>query len=163
MSFNATKNIFLAYCSEDLAVASRLRGALQSLMGDHVWMRDFDLDGGSLVVEELTDAAAEAKWFLILLSKASIDCQWMKTEASLATFRALKDLDARIVVLNLDNIRMSQTLKFAVEREVNFDLFKSRDLDEEFFKIADYIQQHSAAPETSDVYVNRGKRRTNSH
>jgi hypothetical protein len=56
-----TKNIFVAYCEADRQIASKLKETLESLLSDQVWMRDFELDGGSIIVEALSDAAAEAK------------------------------------------------------------------------------------------------------
>ena len=87
---NPTKNIFIGYCEEDRELASQLRDTLLDLLGNDVWMRDFDLDGGSLLVESLTDAAAKAKWFLLFISESSLNCQWLKTEANLMTFRAIE-------------------------------------------------------------------------
>jgi hypothetical protein len=155
---NPTKNIFVAYCDEDRELALKLRETLQALLTEDVWMRDFDLDGGSLLVESLTDAAAEAKWFIILISHAAIDSQWLRTEANLATFRAIEDLDVRIVVINIENIRLPQHLKFAVDQQTTVDLFRVKDPEEEFFKLAEYIEKYSASSPRMEIYVNRGEK-----
>ena len=97
MVLQHSKNIFIAYSEKDREIAGSLREALLQLFGNDIWMRDFDLDSGSLVVEALTDAAAEAKWFIILLSQSSTESQWLKTEADLATFRAIEDLEVKII------------------------------------------------------------------
>lgn len=155
---NLTKNIFVAYSDEDRELAANLRETLRALLTDDVWMRDFDLDGGSLLVESLTDAAAEAKWFIILLSAASLNSQWLKTEANLATFRAIEDLDVRIVVINIEDIRLPQHLKFAVDQLTTIDLFRVKDHEEEFIRLAEYIEKYSANKPRTEVYVDRGDR-----
>ena len=156
MSISASKSIFIAYGESDISVAKHLREALTGFLGDGVWMRDFDLDGGSVFVEALTDAAAEAKWFIILVSEASIQNRWLRLEANLSTMRSIEDLDVKIIVVKLEKLNLPQHLKFALESQMTVDLFRVEDQLEEFFRIAEYIANNSFIQPKKYIYVDRG-------
>jgi hypothetical protein len=97
MSSTQSKAIFVSYSDADRNVAFKLREALQTLLGPEVWLRDFDLDGGDLIIEATHEAMEEVKWFLLLLSEPSVKSHWVKLEANAATIRAFENLDVKII------------------------------------------------------------------
>jgi hypothetical protein len=91
MAVAHSKTVFVSSAREDKGVAASLRTVLDEYLKSLVWMRDIDLSAGTLVVEAINVAVTEAKWFILILSSAALQCKWVKTEADLATLRAIED------------------------------------------------------------------------
>lgn len=61
MSNSLSKTIYISYNDEDKDTARQLRETLKELLGEDSWMKDFDLNGGGLLVEEIGEAIDEAR------------------------------------------------------------------------------------------------------
>lgn len=152
-----TNNIFLSYSDSDKEIAIQLREALQNLLPDDVWMREFDLNGGSLIVEEIGNAMDGAKWLVVLLSKKAYDSHWLKFELDSATYRAIEDLGVRLLLVKLDDSAFPKHLEVTLKNQLSVNLDGITDYYPEFFKIAEYIGSESDPPGKNQVYVNRGE------
>ena len=150
------KSIVLSYAPRDRDAAIRLRGILAEYLGDELWLREFDLQGGDLLAEALDVAISNAKWFILLLSAEATKTPWIVRDARLATFRTLEDDDFRILVLKLDDSPLPKNLQGAVDEIDCIDLTAKNDLDAAFMEVADLIEKTESTRSTSIVYVDRG-------
>src|SRR5882762_1139749 len=153
-----TKSVFISYAPEDLSTALRLRDVLTGFVGsDEVWIRNIDLKSGELVAEAINSAVTEAKWFLFMLSEASANSDWGKSEINLATLRAIEDEDFRVVVLKLDGTLPPVHVQRAIQAYETIDLTTSTDKEYEFMKLAETIRRTISTYSKSIVYVDRGE------
>ncbi|HEX7313850.1 MAG TPA: TIR domain-containing protein [Pyrinomonadaceae bacterium] len=157
MSYPISKTIYISYSDEDKDTANQLSETLQSLLGEDSWMREFDLNGGGLLVEEIGEAIADAKWFILLLSVNSINSRWLRFEFDLATLRAIEDLGVKLIILKLDQSNLPRHLEVALSIQPTVDVSGAKDLFNEFFRVAEYINQHSEQETQNEVYVDRGE------
>ncbi|SMC99651.1 AAA domain-containing protein [Desulfocicer vacuolatum DSM 3385] len=150
------KEIFLSYSKQDDIFASKFRKILNDLFGKEIWLRDFDLNAGDLVIDCIGEAIAEAKWFIILLSFNSVQSKWLKMEADLATFRALNDQNFEIIVLKLDEAPIPPHLKIPFSKLTLIDFSSCQDDEAELLDLADYIDRTETTQKNTLIYVDRG-------
>jgi tetratricopeptide (TPR) repeat protein len=153
-----SKSVFVSYAEPDKPTAIELHSALTSLLGEDVWIRELDLNGGEILIEAISDAITEAKWFVILISASSVKSRYLKMEADWASFRAVQDLGVRIIVLRLDKSPLPNHLEVALSTQQVVDLSCSPDLQGDFIQIAEYIEKQISPISPVSVYVDRGEK-----
>src|SRR5437879_2573164 len=132
-----TKSIFISYAESDKLIALDLHSVLKRLLGDDVWIRELNLNGGEIVIEAINDAVTAAKWFIILVSASGAASKYLRMEADWASFRAVEDLGVRLIIVRLDNTALPKHLEIALGSQYVVDLSSSSDLQGDFFQIAD--------------------------
>ena len=150
------KSIFISYAEADKAVALDLHATLADLIGADSWIRDLDLNSGDILIEAINDAAADAVFFLILMSEAAATSTYLRLEANFASFRAVQDLGVRLLVLRLDQAPFPKHLEIALGSQHTIELASFVDPRAAFFDLAEYIEKHVHRPVSSQVYVDRG-------
>jgi tetratricopeptide (TPR) repeat protein len=153
-----SKSVFVSYAEPDQPTALELHSALTRLLGEDVWIRELDLNGGEIVIEAISDAVTEAKWFVILISASSVESRYLRMEADWASFRAVQDLGVRIIVLKLDKSPLPKHLEIALGSQHVIDLSASSDLQGDFIQVAEYIEKHVSPTGPVSVYVDRGEK-----
>src|SRR5713226_3029237 len=153
-----SKSVFVSYAEPDRQTALELHSALTRLLGDDVWIRELDLNGGEILIEAINDAVTEARWFVILVSSASVESKYLRMEADWATFRAVQDLGVRIIVVKLDKSTLPKHLEIALGSQYVTDLSSSSDLQGDFIQIAEYVERHVSMTGPVSVYVDRGEK-----
>jgi hypothetical protein len=154
----ASKSVFVSYAENDKSIALELHSALTGLLGEDVWIRDLDLNGGDIVIEALNDAVSAAKWFVILISETSVTSKYLRLEADYASFRALQDLGVRIIVIRLDAAPLPKHLEIALGSQDVVNIASSSDRQGDFIQIAEYIDKHVISAQPASVYVDRGEK-----
>jgi tetratricopeptide (TPR) repeat protein len=151
-------DVVISYAPRDLQVATRLREILTDWFDNRVWIRDFNLQGGQLVAEALSDAIGESRWFVLILSAAAMDSGWVRAEANLATFRAIREEEFRLVVVRLEQVAIPRIIRDATRDHRVFDLPSDDVMDDVLLQIAEYIQ---STPSTQGpkgaLFVDRGE------
>jgi TIR domain len=132
-----SKSVFVSYAEPDKSTALEIHSALTRLLGEDVWIRELDLNGGEIVIEAISDAVTEAKWFVILISASAVESKYLRMEADWASFRAVQDLGVRIIVLRLDKSPLPKHLEIALGSQHVIDLSSSTDLQ------GDFVQQRT--------------------
>jgi tetratricopeptide (TPR) repeat protein len=153
-----SKSIFIAHAENDRSVALELHSVLINLLGEDVWIRELDLNGGEIVIQAINDAITAAKWFLILVSASGANSRYLKMEADYASFRAVQDLGVRVIAIKLDKSSLPKHLEIALGSQYVVDLSSSSDLPGDFVQIATYIDNHIGPVEPWSVYVDRGEK-----
>jgi tetratricopeptide (TPR) repeat protein len=158
MADTLAKDVILSYAPLDRTVAEALTHVLTDWFGQTVWLRDFALDGGQLVIDAMSQAVSEAKWFILLLSNAAIESGWVRTEANLATFKALQDDNFRILILRLEDGDLPKYLRLALRGQDVWDLTDPTPSIREqlFLKVAELIETTGPTHTDSVIYVDRG-------
>jgi Flp pilus assembly protein TadD len=157
VSFSLSKTIFISYSEIDQKEAVNLSNILKDLFGEETWIRDFNLNGGDLISEATYEAMTDAKWFIVFVSSSSVISPWLRMEANAATFRSIEDQDFKIIVVKLDKTALPHHLEFALSTKYTLDLSDSHDLQDDFIRLAEYIDRNSAVGTKNDVYVDRGE------
>ena len=157
MSTEFSKTVFISYAPEDGAIARELRDVLQQFIGPQVWIKDIDLKSGTFIAEALNAAVTEARWFILLVSEASASSPWVRTEANLATIRAIEDEDFRVTVIRLDESNLPAHLRRAIEAYPVVNIASSQDREAVFLALAEQIEATISTPSKRLVYVDRGE------
>ncbi|HMP71510.1 MAG TPA: TIR domain-containing protein [Pirellulaceae bacterium] len=151
-----SKDILISYADTDKELAVKLRGVLADWFGGRIWMRDFDLNGGDLIVNALQSAFSEAKWLLILLSQAAVNSQWVMAEATIGTIRAIQDENVQIIIVKVGDCEPPIHFQIAVTNKKMFDLTREQDVMDAMMQIASYIEMTAEINTWRQVYEGRG-------
>jgi len=81
---------FISYSTEDQAFANRLHADLQN-SGVRCWFSPHDIQGGKKIHEQIDAAIHLYDRLLLILSKASMAIEWVKTEIAKARRRELRE------------------------------------------------------------------------
>jgi hypothetical protein len=83
-------SLFISYSTHDQVFAERLHTDLQA-KGVRCWFAPYDMRSGKKVYEQIDEAIRVHDKLLLILSPASMESEWMKTEISKARKRAIKE------------------------------------------------------------------------
>jgi hypothetical protein len=81
---------FISYSTQNQDFATRLHQELQAA-GVRCWFAPHDIQGGKKVHEQIGDAIRKFDGLLIILSDASMNSEWVKTEIADARQRAIRE------------------------------------------------------------------------
>jgi hypothetical protein len=71
--------VFISYSRSDLALANRVRSALDSI-GLNPWIDHIEISPGQSFLEKMNEGLREASYVLVLLSPASLNSRWVTRE-----------------------------------------------------------------------------------
>ncbi len=83
-------SLFISYSTKDQEFANRLHADLQA-KGVRCWFAPHDMRSGKKVHEQIDEAIRMHDKLLLILSPASMDSEWVKTEISKARKREVRD------------------------------------------------------------------------
>lgn len=83
-------SLFISYSTKDQVFAERLHADLQD-KGVRCWFAPHDVRGGKKLHEQIDEAIRLHDKLLLILSPASMDSEWVKTEISKARKREVKE------------------------------------------------------------------------
>lgn len=150
------KNIYVSYAEQDRDIALRLRSVFVTLLGNQTYIRDFDLNGGELVAQAISEAVGKANWFVIILSKYAVNSNWLKREADIATLRSMESEDFKIAVVKIDDITYPWYIEAAFKNQFTIRVDRDGDVESKFLNLAEYIEQTETTRAEGDIYVDRG-------
>lgn len=131
-------SFFLSYSSRNTLLARQIYGDLRTDAGVEVW---FDLaqsaDAGrnrdELISNWLRDSVYACKGFLLLLTKAALDSDWVAREIDFALHKRRSDDDFHLLVLKADDCPVPSSVTSTC-RVVDCDgIWWSRGINEELF------------------------------
>lgn len=150
------KEVFISYSEADDRAALQLESVLKDWLGDAVWVRDLDLNAGDIVFDAIQSAMSNAKWFIILITKASLDSHWIKREAKLGTFRSLEDENFQTILVKLEKCEYPSHLRLLLKNQMELDLSDESNPEDGFIRIAEAISQADITATGTSVYEGRG-------
>jgi TIR domain len=83
-------SVFISYSHKDEAFAQRLHDALQG-KGVRCWYAPEDIQGGQKIHEQIDEAIRVYDKLLLVLSKHSMNSEWVKTELANARRREVRE------------------------------------------------------------------------
>lgn len=131
-----SKEVVVSYAPADRHAAEKVSTLLRDWFGTNAWLRDFDLDAGQLIADAIDDALGEARWFILLLSPAAAESHWVRSEANLATFRAIEGEAFNIVAIRLDSSPLPKSLAAPLRIAKVFQVTPTFPLDEVVLSVA---------------------------
>ena len=81
--------VFLSYASEDKELARQVANTLQK-NGIETWWDDWEIKPGDSMRQKIDEGIGGCTHFLVLLTKQSIDKEWVKIEMDAGFVRKLK-------------------------------------------------------------------------
>ncbi len=104
-SVNKNRNIsiFISYSGADKQTALQIAKIL-SKYEVVVWMDDFNIKVGDSVVSRIEDGIRSADYFITLITKQSLESNWVKQEIELAYYSMKENNRPRIIPIVMDNV-----------------------------------------------------------
>lgn len=102
------KETFISHSSADNELVFSL---IDLFDFDKIWVDHRELQPGDRLIESIEKGIDNTKYFLVLLSKNSIESKWVKYEISMAIYRALDDKGFRLIVAKIDDVNVPTRLK----------------------------------------------------
>lgn len=99
---------FISHSSKDKAIVTELAEILKQ---ENVWYDTWNIDLGDLLDEKIEKGIDNAKIFLIILSRNSIESRWVRFELNMALIKYLENENYRIVVARIDDVEVPLRLK----------------------------------------------------
>lgn len=102
--------IFISYSHADRDQAEALAHELTA-QGQKVWWDRWDIKAGDSLIQKIfEEGIGEATAFLVLLSKSSIDSDWVREELDQATVRRIEGV-TRVIPVLLDDVSFPVSLR----------------------------------------------------
>lgn len=152
----STKSVFLAYAEHDKAIAKKLAQILNSHLGNQTWLKDYDLNGGDLIVDVTSEAISDARWFVLFISKQSLSSEWILKYASMAVFQSMETSGIKIITVFVEEVDLPRRFAMASTFIYQVDLFRMPDKNLGLIHIANYISEFESTTSAREVYVGRG-------
>lgn len=99
---------FISHSSKDKSIVRELADKLTK---ENIWFDAWNMDTGDILSEKIEKGIDEAKNFLIILSKNSIDSPWVKYELNMALIKYLEEEDYKIFIARIDDVEVPLRLK----------------------------------------------------
>ncbi|MEM9856507.1 MAG: toll/interleukin-1 receptor domain-containing protein [Bacteroidota bacterium] len=96
------KKVFISYSTMDRERAIKLALALENEPGISVFLDRWEFSPGDILTERLESEVLSASFLIVLLSKSSVNSEWVKKEVSLAVNNKLKS-QISILIIRIDN------------------------------------------------------------
>lgn len=101
---------FISYSHQDKDIAKKIGEKLMSL-GTDIFIADWDIQPGDSLIEKIFEVGLkDANAFLILLSKASVNSNWVKEELNYATLRRIEK-SIKVIPILIENVEIPAPLK----------------------------------------------------
>ena len=88
--------IFISYNTADRSFARKLTTDLRNY-GHNVWIDESEINIGDPIIEKIREALDKIDYIIVILSKASINSEWVKKEIDIAFAREIEE--KRVMIL----------------------------------------------------------------
>lgn len=102
------RKTFISHSSTDKDLVIKIADKLKQ---ENVWFDMWDMDVGDVLSDKIEAGIDEAKNFLIILSKNSIESPWVKYELNMALIKYLENEDYRLIIARIDDVEVPLRLK----------------------------------------------------
>lgn len=116
--------IFLSHTSKDKPFVRKLAADLRN-NGHTVWIDEAEINIGDSLIGKIREGLDSVDYVAVVLSKASIESEWVKKELEIASNKELKEKRVVVLPLIIENIDMPGFLEgklygdFSDEKEYN--------------------------------------------
>lgn len=95
-------SVFISYSSQDKAIATRIARDLDK-HGVRVWLDTYELLPGDSLVEKITQGVQTSDYLLVILSRSSVQSQWVQREIGIAYQRNREASTLRVIPVLIDD------------------------------------------------------------
>lgn len=126
------KKIFLSHNSKDKPFVRRL-GQAFSRYGVKTWIDEGEIKVGQSLIEKISNGIVESDYFGIILSKNSIQSEWVNKELKIALHKEIKEKKLSILPILLDDVDLPPFLW----DKLNVRFSDDKNFENQFFKLID--------------------------
>jgi len=112
--------IFLSHSSVDKEKVSKIADALKQ-QGSQVWMDSWDLGPGDSIIAKIEQGLADSSVLLAVLSQASLQSRWVRTEINAFLNRTRSEHDILIIQVLLENVEVPPLLRDRIYVDLSHD------------------------------------------
>lgn len=116
----SSRRVFLSYSSEDSDFVDRLAGDLERA-GLGIWVDRRRLGVGDSIIEGVARGLAESTDVVAVLSRASLESRWVRTELSAALMHELDGTGIRVLPVLLDDVSLPFLMSHIVHADFRQD------------------------------------------
>jgi hypothetical protein len=98
-------SVFLSHSSRDKTFVSRLANDLKA-RGVPVWFDQWELKVGDSLTEKIEKGISQSGWLVVVLSKSSVDSDWVQKELRAAQARELRDKNVFVLPIVIDDCQI---------------------------------------------------------
>jgi len=102
--------IFLSHSHKDKPFTRKLAADLRA-NGHTVWIDEAEIKIGDSLISKIRDGIDEVDYVAAILSKSSIDSEWVKKELELASNRELEEKKVIVLPILIDDVQLPGFLK----------------------------------------------------
>lgn len=99
------KKVFLSHSSRDKPFVRDLANSLIS-DGYNVWLDEAEIKIGDSLIDKLSDALDSMDYFVITLSKNSVNSKWVQEELKVALTREFKERKIIVLPIKIEDVDM---------------------------------------------------------
>src|SRR5687768_10326324 len=99
---------FLSHSSKDKKLVLEIARFLKDR---GVWLDLWDMEAGDSLSEKIEKGIDDAKNFVIILSKNSIESSWVKYELNMAIIKFLSNENYKIIAVRIDDVEVPLRLQ----------------------------------------------------
>lgn len=103
-------SVFLSHNSADKKFVRRLAADLR-LAGHVVWIDEAEINIGDSLIEKIREGIDEVEYVAVVLSRASIQSEWVRRELDIASNREIEEKRIVVLPLLLEDVEMPGFLK----------------------------------------------------
>lgn len=103
------KRVFVSHSSADSEISERIAYGLRAF-GYSCWYAEWEIQGGESIVNKINDALSESDVLVVVLSRASVTSDWVKTEMNAALMRQLAGADVTVIPALVEDCDVPQIL-----------------------------------------------------
>jgi len=137
------EKVFISYSRKDIDFARKLAGDLEKA-GYDVWWDITDLEGGDVWIRKIYQAIKTSQYFIVVLTKASIESNWVTEEYAEALNLLRKRQIKKIVPLMLEQCEPPFGLT-----TTNYINFIDGEYADNFHKVLDSLDYSGKPPEVA--------------
>ncbi len=102
--------VFISHSSQDKPFARKLTTDLER-QNLYVWLDKRELRVGDSIVEKISEGLKETDYFIVILSKASVDSRWVKTELNAAMVEEICNKGTVVLPVLIEDCEIPPLLK----------------------------------------------------
>lgn len=103
-------SIFLSHSHHDKEFTRKLGSGLRRA-GHIVWIDEADIDVGDSLIEEISRRIDSVDYVVAIISKASVNSEWVKNELDIAMTRQIEEKRVLVLPILLDEVELPGFLK----------------------------------------------------
>lgn len=104
------RSAFISYSQKDKEYVRELKARLEN-DGAKIWIDDVEINIGDHLIDKISEAIKENKYMVVVLSRNSVESNWVKQELSWAMDREIRDGDVTVLPVLIEECEVPAFLR----------------------------------------------------